>query len=86
MDNVIYMAEHKQGITVPPKSEARQYKGQRFTLLFKPTAPVLERWAWHVRFTRTYDFVGSEPTLEKAAKAAQKQIDSMEGRQSRAII
>jgi hypothetical protein len=85
MADIINMSDHRAAV-VKPKSEARSYKGHRFTLIFKPNAEVSLRWAWHVKYTRVYEFSGSEATIDKAAKAAQRQIDIMEGRSQRAAV
>lgn len=62
---------------VKPKSEARRYKGHNFVLSYRPAAPIAERWQWHVKFTRVYEFVGSAATIDRAAKEAQTKIDAM---------
>lgn len=81
-ENVISMADYKTD-AVKPKSEARRYKGHAFTLLFNPNAEETFRWGWKVKYTRVYEFSGSEPTIERAAKSAQRKIDAMEGRSER---
>lgn len=80
MDNIIYMSDHKPSSVVKPKSESRSYKGQRFTLIYQPNVPEPQRWAWHLKYTRVYEFTGSAATIEAAAKAAKRQVDTMEGR------
>ena len=84
MGEVVNMADHK--ITpVKPKSEARTYKGHRYILTYNPDAAVISKWSWHLKFTRVYEFSGSCPTIEAASKAAQKQVESMEGRRENGI-
>jgi len=84
MGDVINMSEHKTPDTVRPKSESRVYNGHRYTLSFKPTADILHRWEWKLKFTRIYEFAGSAATIDLAAKQAIKQVDTMEGRSQRA--
>lgn len=80
-DNVVQMADYLKQAEVKPKSEARRYKGHAFTLLFNPNAVEKKRWGYIVKFTRVYEHSGSADTLDKAATAAKKYIDTMEGRQ-----
>lgn len=85
MAEIIYMDQVKvKAAEVIPKKEARTYNGHRFILSFNPSSEPEKRWSWHVKFTRTYDFVGSAGTIKDAAKAAEKQIDELEGRSSSA--
>ena len=79
MGDVISMTDFK-GAPVTPKIEGRMYKGHRYILTYNPNAPVTQRWGWVLKYTRTYEFSGREPTIEKAAKAAQTKVDVMEGR------
>lgn len=79
-NNVVQMADFVKQ-EVKPKSEARRYKGHAFTLLFNPNAVETHRWGYVVKFTRVYEHSGSAPTIDKAATAAKKYIDTMEGRQ-----
>ena len=71
MGDVVYME------AVKPKIEARSYNGHRFTLSFRPHKPIGERWEWHVKFTRVYEFAGNSATIENAARDAKRKIDSM---------
>lgn len=79
-NNVVQMTDFVKQ-EVKPKSEARRYKGHAFTLLFNPNAVEKKRWSFIVKFTRIYEHSGSADTIERAASAAKKYIDTMEGRQ-----
>jgi hypothetical protein len=75
MSKVISMSDYaRAGGEIRPKMETRQYLGQRYVLQFDPHAPPDERWHWTVKYTETFEFRGSMPTIEKAAKAAMKRI------------
>lgn len=85
MGEVVNMNDHKPA-PVKPKSEARTYKKHRYVLTFNPNAEVTFRWGWTLKFTRVYEFSGSAPTIEMAAKQAQRKVDDMEGRSERVAV
>jgi hypothetical protein len=62
---------------VRTKAETRHYAGHRFTLRYDPTAAHDQRWLWVAKITRTYEFVGTASTIERAAKAAERKIMEM---------
>ena len=45
------MSERK---AIPPKSQAFEHGGQRYTCTFDPNAPPNERWVWQVKYVRHY--------------------------------
>lgn len=85
MTNVIYIADFIAARNkrvnalngVRPKSEARSFSGQRYTLTFDPNAPTDKRWRYTVKFTRVYEYYGSAADIEKADKAAKKHITQL---------
>ena len=79
---IIQMSDHTKP-KVTPKSEGGQYRGHRYILLYRPNEEKSKCWGWQVKFTRTYEFSGSEATQVKAKVEAQRQIDALEGRSER---
>jgi hypothetical protein len=69
---------------VKPKSESRQFGGHKYHLQFDANAPPERRWFWRVLFTRTYEYVGAAPTIQKAAKEAERKIMELENGRIRA--
>lgn len=72
-DNVVSLADHRN-TTVKPKIESRAYQGHRYILRFDPNAPPNLRWTWTVKYTRTYEYIGSCSDLDKASRQAEKKI------------
>lgn len=62
---------------IKPKMTSHRYHGHSYVLSYKPAKPIGERWEWHVKFTRTYEFAGSCATEERSMKEARAKIDSM---------
>ena len=84
MGEVIPMHEsNNTHAPIKPKSESRTHNGHRFVLRFDPHAPEKNRWHWTLKFTRVFEYRGSGPTIEAAAKAAKKQIEALEERVDR---
>ena len=79
-DNVLLMP-------IKPKSVAGQIGHHHYTLQYNPlAADEKERWRWHVRYMRCYDYYGSAETEKKAQTAAQKKIrDEMSYQQNRGV-
>ena len=61
-------------VGVRAKAETRLYAGHRYTLRFSPTATPDKRWSWVVKYTRTYEYIGSAETIQRASKDAELQI------------
>lgn len=78
MGTIIKMPTHDT------KRETYEHGGQKYTCAFDPNAPPHERWVWYVDYTRSYQYVGSAPTLEKAAIAARRKIHSLNTREDEA--
>lgn len=51
-----------------------EHGGQKYTCAFDPNAPTGEQWVWYVDYVTTYRYVGSAPTMEKAAGDARRKI------------
>lgn len=68
---------------VQPKSEARSFGGHRYSLHFDANAPAERRWFWCVKYTRVYEYVGTAPTINRAAKAAERKIEELNDARTR---
>jgi hypothetical protein len=62
---------------VKTKAETRHYAGHRYTLRFDPTATHDQRWLWVVKYTRTYEYIGTASTIQRAAKDAERKITEL---------
>jgi hypothetical protein len=80
---VIYLADviARRAAEVRPKSEARTFHNQRYTLQFDPNAPEGQRWHWLVKFTRVFEYRGSAADITRADKAAKAKIAELETRE-----
>jgi hypothetical protein len=74
MGKVINLSENKP---IPPKSETITHEGQRFTVTYDPNAPEHERWVWKLNYVVTYEYFGSQPTIETARQRAKRMITSL---------
>jgi hypothetical protein len=68
------MSERK---AIPPKSQAFEHGGQRYTCTFDPNAAKGEQWVWQVKYVRHYPYSGSAATMEAASKKARLLIHNM---------
>lgn len=67
----------ERNMQVTPKQETRYHRGQRYTLEYDPKAPLPQRWVFVATVTRTYENIGSAATIDNAARAARKRIDTV---------
>lgn len=74
MGEVIRMTTSQR---MPTKTISDREGDHRYTCTFDPNAPPHERWVWYVDYVRTYRYVGSSPTMEKAVKDARRKIHSL---------
>lgn len=57
-----------------------EHGGQKYTCQYDPNAPAGEQWVWLVDYVCTYRYIGSAPTMEKAASDARRKIHSLNKR------
>jgi hypothetical protein len=63
------------------KTVSYNHAGQRYTCTFDRNAPIDRQWVWHVDYVVTYRYVGSSPTMDKAASDARRKIHALNKQQ-----
>lgn len=59
------------------KRVSYEHAGQKYICTFDPNAPPGAQWVWHVDYVTTYRYIGSAPTMEKAAADARRKIHTL---------
>ena len=59
-------------LNVTPKKETRLYKRHEITVQFQPSN---KEWSWRFKHTATVTFAGTAKTIDKAYRAAKKEVD-----------
>ena len=67
---------HTDAPAVKPKTEVRQYGVHRIYLSFDVST---KAWKWRAVIVKQFELVGNGPTLERAHRAAMKEIDKFLG-------
>lgn len=62
------------------KQVTYEHGGQKYTCAFDQNAPAGSQWVWFVDYVRTYRYMGSASTMEKAASDARRKIHSLNKR------
>lgn len=78
MGEVVKLVKTGQADT---KQVTYEHGGQKYTCSFDANMPAGQQWVWFVDYVQKYRYVGSAPTLDKAASGARRKIHTLNKRQ-----